>query len=99
MRLTPAQKAMLTRGGTWCERCAVVHPMSRARGAVPSECQECQVRTTDVHLITVVAKVDGKQAIGLVLACSVCARRGLTVDLADVFGVDASRVEVLEARA
>lgn len=96
--LSSVEKRRVTQGGTWCEKCQVVHRMSKARWAVPGTCGDCQAYTTEVGLVSVKAKVDGKQSIGIVLVCSHCARRGFNVDLAELFNVDASRVEMLEAR-
>lgn len=55
--------------------------MSMARGAAPGVCQSCEVETTDIRLIPVQIERDGKPTIALVLACSPCLRRGLSVQV------------------
>ena len=98
--LTSIEKRRITAGGTWCENCGVVHRMSKARWAVAGTCCECRAYTTDVHLGSIFAKVDGKQSAALVLACVYCWRRGFTIKLHEEFGVpEGTPIELTEARA
>lgn len=56
--------------------------MSKARGAVPGQCQSCDVLTTDIRLIPLIPTL-GPKAIQLLLICTPCARHGVRAKVED----------------